>query len=371
MRKSGWIAIVSVRPFVLWAVVFMLTCLMACKVNETGAVQPPAKRQVFAKKVTSISVKEKIVVSGILEADKTVPISFLVSGKVDRVYVDEGDHVKKGRILAKVEINDYRSNLEIAEAQLFEARDAHDRLLPLYKDGAIAEKAFIKIKAGLDQAKASRDIAKKKVRDTKLLSPISGIIGVKNVELGQTVSNGIPVFTIVKTDRIYARVSVPESEIGKVALGQKAFVVIKALDERVVEGKVTLIGVMAEPRTRSYKVKIELLNPDYVLRAGMIARAQIITDKTITMLTVPGKVIVRDADNLTYVFLVDQEKKTAFRQRVFPGSVFRNEIEIKEGLNAEDVVIVAGQHKITDGSPITVMELTDKDGSTAVTKQKN
>jgi membrane fusion protein (multidrug efflux system) len=357
--------------FGITAMICISVCFGGCQKRETRACLLSEKMPVIVKEVTKIFTDDVVFVSGVLEADKTVPFSFIVPGKVDHVYVDEGDHVKKGQILAKIEINDYRSNLEIAEAQLFETQDSYDRMWPLYKDGAIAEKAFIKIKAGLDQAKASRDIAKKKVRDTKLLSPIPGIIGAKNVELGQTISAGIPVFTIVKTDMIYARVSVPESEIGKVALGQKAAVTIKALDDRIVEGKVTLIGAMAEPRTRTYTVKIELPNPDYVLRTGMIAKAQIITHKTIAMITVPGKAIVRDADNLTYVFLVDKEKETALRQRVFPGSVFRNEIEIKEGLNVGDVVIIAGQHKITDGAPITVMDLTNDDGAAPVTKQKS
>ncbi len=357
------------HPPIYWlgAIVFMMTCLAACKAKEADAFRPTERRQVMAKKVTHVSTNEVIMVSGVLEADKTVPLSFLVPGKVDHVYVDEGDHVKKGQILAKVEINDYRSNLEIAEAQLFEAQDAYKRMWPLYKDDVITEKDIVQIKAGLDQAKASRDIAHKKVKDTKLRSPVPGIIGAKNVELGQTISTGIPVFTIVKTDRIYARVSVPESEIGKVALGQKATVTIKAIDGRVVEGKVSLIGAMAEPRTRTYTVKIELANPDYVLRDGMIAKTQIVTDKTISLVTVPGNAIVRDADNLTYVFLVDKEKATALRQRVFIGSVFRNEIEINEGLNAEDFVIVAGQHKITDGAAITVTELASQNESADAT----
>lgn len=361
----------QLHPSFYWigAILFILTCLAACGEKNTDVVRPPERRQVIGRKVTSVSANDTIVVSGVLEADKTVPLSFLVPGKVDHVYFDEGDHVKKGQILAKVEISDYRSHLEIAEAQLFEAQDAYDRLRSLYKDGAIAEKDFIKIKAGLDQAKASRDIARKMLKDTKLRSPIPGIVGSKNVELGQTISTGIPVFTIVKTDRIFARVSVPESEIGKVALGQKAVVTIKALEDSALEGKVTLIAAVAEPRTRSYTVKIELSNPDYVLRTGMIAEAQIVTDKIIEMVTVPGKAVVRDADNLAYVFLADKEKKRALRQRVFPGSVHRNEIEIKEGLKAEDVVIITGQHKITDGAPITLIKPADDDGETASMKQ--
>ena len=352
--------------------VLLLTILFlaACQKSIVHEEKSPEKIKVVTKAVTHISENAVISVSGVLVADKTVPLSFLVPGKVDHVYFDEGDHVKQGQILAKVEIDDYRSNLEIAEAQLFEAQDAYSRTLPLYGDGAIAENVFIRIKAHLDQAKAARDIARKKVKDTKLRSPIPGIVGAKNVELGQTISTGLPVFTIVKTDRVFARVSVPESEIGKIALGQKAIVAINALDDHAIEGKVTLIGAMAEPRTRTYTVKIELPNPDFALRTGMIAEARIITDKTIEMITVPGKAIVRDADNRTYVFLADTREERAVRQRVFPGSVHREEIEIKEGLNPEDAVIIAGQHKITDGTPINVTQSISPDATASVAKQE-
>jgi membrane fusion protein, multidrug efflux system len=351
---------------------FMLACLSGCKPDQSDASNIPSEnRYIVARNVTGVSTRDRIIVSGFLEADKTVPLSFLVAGKVDCVYVDEGDHIKQGQALAKVEVNDYRSNLEIAVAKLFEAQDSYDRLLPLFKGGAISEKDLIKTKAGLMQAVASKDIAKKKVKDTKLLSPIPGIIGLKNVELGQTISTGVPVFTIVKTDKIYARVSVPESEIGKVALGQKAMVTIKALENLTAPGRVSLIGAVAEPRTRTYKVKIEIFNPDYVLRTGMIAKAEIITDRIIKMVTVPGEAIVRDADNLTYVFLVNDDKNTALRRRVFPGSIYKNEIEIKEGLEPEDIVIVAGQHKISDGSKITVTRPVDKKETAAVTNQES
>jgi len=337
-------------------IVFVAFFLGGCRTPTVDEKKVPEKIQVIAREIANILGNHIILVSGVLEADKTVPLSFLVPGKVDQVYFDEGDHVKKDQLLARVEIDDYRSNLEISEARLLKAQDAHDRLRPLYKGGAIAEKDFIEIKAGFAQAKAARDIARKRVKDTNLRSPVSGIIGVKNVEAGQMISSGMPVFTIVKTDRIFARVSVPESEIGKITLGQKAVVTIQALEDKTMEGKVTLIGAMAEPRTRTYAVKIELSNPDYVLRTGMIAEARIVTDGIIEMITVPGKAIVRDADNLTYVFLADTAKGKAFRRRVFPGTVHRSEIQIKKGLTAGDMVITGGQHKITDGAPIIVVD---------------
>ncbi len=337
-------------------VLFVLFDLSGCRSSAAKEEIHPETKKVVVKIVTSRAEKVKIYASGVLEADKTVLLSFLVPGKVESVHVDEGDHIKEGQVLANIEIEDYESFLEIAEAKLLRAQDAFNRLKPLFKDGAIPEQEFVEIKTGLAQAKAGRDIARKKVNDTMLRSPFSGIIGAKSIETGQMISPGLPVFTIVKTDKIYAKVSVPESEISKIAINQETVVTIPALADREVNGRVSLIGAMADPRTRTYTVKAELSNPDYSLRTGMIAEAQIVTDKKNEMLTVPGKAIVRDADNLMYVFLVDQSTEKAHRRRIFPGSVQKDEIEIKSGLNNGDVLIIAGQHKLIDGTPIVMVD---------------
>jgi len=345
---------------------FVMTVLAAgclsggCKPGQTEATvtRLPAEVPVIIRPVTRVVEKAVIAVSGTLEADKTAPLSFLVPGKINRVLVDEGDHVRRGELLATVESHDYRNHLEIADAALFRARDAYDRFEPLYQDGAFAEKNFIELKTGLAQARAGRNIARKALLDTKLLAPIPGIVGFKDIELGQMVSPQMPrpVFTIVKTDPIFARVSVPESEIGQVAIGQQAQVALPALDGRLVPGKVTLIGAVADERTRTYAVKIELANPARTLRPGMIAQAAIVTDRVIDLLTVPGRAIVRDADNLTYVYVEAAEGGRALRRRVVPGAACKNEIVIREGLAVGDSVIVSGQHKLTDGAPITLVE---------------
>lgn len=340
----------------LMSVLFVLCVLSGCHTSTAKEKMSPEKTKVMVKTVKAKSEKVTILVSGVLEADKTVLLSFLVPGKVEIVHVDEGDHVIKGQVLANVEIDDYESHLEIAVAKLLRAQDSYDRLKPLHEDGAITEKDFIEVKTGLAQAKAGCDIARKKVKDTMLRSPVSGIVGMKSVEMGQMISPGMPVFTIVKTDKIYAKVSVPETEIGKIAMGQETLVNIPALANREVKGRVSMIGVMADPRTRTYTVKAELSNPDYTLRTGMIVETQIVTDMEVEIITVPGKAIVRDADNLMYVYLAEQSNGMAIRRRIFSGSVHKSEIEIKSGLNTGDVLIIAGQHKLTDGAGIVIID---------------
>lgn len=198
------------------------------------------------------------------------------------------------------------------------------------------KKNFIELKTGLAQAVAARKIAAKALNDTRLYTPISGIVGSKFVEIGQRMSAQTPVFTLVKTDVIYARVSVPESEIDQVIMGKNAQVTVSALENRTFNGTVSMIGAVADERTRTYPVKIELRNPDFILRTGMIVRTVIQTDKRVDMLAIPGVAIVRDVDHLTYVFTGDAKSGAAQRKRVLTGRAFQDKIIIRSRADFEN-----------------------------------
>ena len=116
----------------------------------------------------------------------------------------------------------------------------------------------------------------KRLNDTRLLAPISGNISMRRVDPGQTVAAGMPVFSIVELNPVKVRVGVPEAEIGKVHQGATAEISVPSLDGRRFTGKVGIIGVAAEPTSRTYTVKILVPNPGPVLLAGMVAEARIL-----------------------------------------------------------------------------------------------
>jgi RND family efflux transporter MFP subunit len=335
-------------------ILLMAFFLSSCKKSdaiETNSLKPI---KVTTQKVKRVSDHMMILVSSFLEAEKTAPISFEVPGKIVKLNVDLGDRVNKNQVVAEIEIDDYQSRLEIAQAIFIKAKDAFNRLNPLFKEGVIPEKTLIEITSGLAQARAQRNINQKQVRDTKLRAPFAGIIGMKAIEIGQMVSPGIPAFTIVKNDKIYACSAIPESEIVQLKIGHKAMVTVSALGGQQFYGLVKHISPVADPRTRTYRVKIILDNFDYLMRPGMISTVSIKTDKKIETLTIPGRAIVRNPDNLTYVFLADKNEPRAFRKRVFTGAVHGSEIRIRKGLLPGDILVLAGQHKLTDGCQITV-----------------
>jgi RND family efflux transporter MFP subunit len=119
------------------------------------------------------------------------------------------------------------------------------------------------------------------------------------------------------------------------------------------EGAVRLINVAADPATRTYMVRIRLANPKHRLRAGMIAEAQIRSDRQLDAMTVPGESVVHDAQGAAVVFVYFAQQGRAYAKRVETGTVYGNEIQIKSGLTGDETIVVAGQERLRDGVGVT------------------
>jgi RND family efflux transporter MFP subunit len=197
--------------------------------------------------------------------------------------------------------------------------------------------------------------ASKRLSDTRLVAPVAGFVGMKRIDVGNSVGSGTPVISVLDLDPVKVRVGIPESEIGKVREGARAVVTIPALDGRPFEGKVEAVGVAADPSSRTYTVKIAVPNKDHLLRAGMVAEARIYSDVQTNTLTVPGDAIVHDARGLTQVFILDAVRNRVYARRVEPGELVGNEIEIRTGIAATDRIVIAGQQNVREGSPATVV----------------
>ncbi len=254
--------------------------------------------------------------------------------------------------MASIDASEYVNALAIANAQLEQAEDMYSRLDGLYKKGSLPEKDYIDIKTKVAQARANKSINAKRIKDSRLYAPITGIISAKMVERGSTAAPGVPAFTIIKTDQVYARISVPESEVGAISNGMSSAVYVPTLEDTI-HGNITIINPQADPVSKTYAVKIKLLNPDGKLLPGMLAEAKIQTGKAVNVIAIPAPSVVRDADGLTYVFVTNDQNK-AIRRRVTTSNVTgNNEVIISQGLTAGDKVVVAGQTRLKDGSTVT------------------
>lgn len=327
--------------------------LVSCNNNYD---QEPCGANVFTvetQKIETSFTNKQLKVSGNIEGNKTVRSGFLVAGKINYIAAQEGETIEKGELLASLDPESYEIALEMANANLAQMQDDYNRIKELYERGSVTESDYVKITNGLRAAKAQSRLQAKNLEDTKLYSPIRGVMLKRGVEEGEIIDQGMPVFGVSDIYKVKVIASVPEMELRYVKIGKQANVYIPSLDSTFV-GEIIEIGTLAEATTRTFNVKIELNNPDLLIRPGMTAEINITTDEVKSQISLPANVILHDVNNASYVYVVDTSKEKAFKRSVSLGKIMADNIQIISGLNLNDIVIVSGQHKLSNGALIKV-----------------
>lgn len=333
-------------------IVLFYGCKSGSEENSLNKPDPDSIRTpVTVMAITRTVANSTLSLSGFTEAKRTANLGFMVGGRVNRVLVDEGSPVSKGELIADLETTDYSLALAIVNANLQKTQDEYHRYTILQERGSIPAGDYVKSAAGLDELTARQKQAIKSLNDCRLYSPISGIVARKGTNPGEVISPGTPLFSIVDLDPIRVDVAVPETEIGQVRIGQFAQVEIPALDSSFT-GTVRLIDPVADANTRSYTIKIDLPNPHFIIRAGMIATAILPSAHKIAGLSLPAEAVLHDVDQTTYVFVADGRTSRAFKRKILIGALSGSRIDVSSGLRENELVVIGGQQKIQDGSLI-------------------
>jgi RND family efflux transporter MFP subunit len=293
---------------------------------------------------------------GVLEPRATADLAFQVGGRVDRVPVDEGSVVARGAVLAALDPTDYALALRQAELQAARADDERRRAGMLLDAGSIAPNDYERLDTGARQATVARDLAAKRLRDATLVAPFAGTVAARRTDVGATAAAGTTAFTLVDLGAVHVRIGVPEGDVGALRPGQVAQVELPALG-RTVAGRVQLVGVAADPASRTYAVRIVVPNDDRALRAGMVASVAIATGASRAVVGVPATAVARDPEGATRVYLHDTAAGRARARRVTVGVPLADgAVEIVDGLEAGEPIIVAGQERLRDGARVSAVD---------------
>lgn len=340
-------------------IVLCLSCLFlgACQQKsdtENAVSAQSAKANTVNVEVTQASLyngKNKLVYSGVVEAKQSTPLSFKTAGTVVAVLVHEGQYVKKGQLLAKLDAANQQSAYELALQTQLQAQDAYDRMLPMHENGTLPEIQWVEVQTGLSQAKIATDLAKRNIADVELYAPKSGVIGTKDIELGVNILPSVTAFTLLDINSVYVNIPVPENEVSKLKKGQSTEVEIAAIDTRV-QGKVELIGVAADLIAHTYPVKILINNSNHQLKPGMVCQAKIDGDNDLKGYLVSNKVLQRDARGGQFVYVLQNEKA---EPRAVETIDYVGELALVNGVSEKDVLIISGQHKLSQGASVNVI----------------
>ena len=252
---------------------FAVLCLAGCRQEQTDRREtlPPVKVKTM-QVTTSTTAEEEHRYSGTIEETAGTPLSFPVMGTVSEVHFKVGDRVGKGQLLATLDPTSMQSSLDAAQATLAQAEDAYARMKELHDKGSLAEIKWVEVQSKLRQARSMEELARKNRNDCNLYAPFGGVMADKSIEVGQNVLPGVSVGKIVGVGKLKVKIAVPENEITRIALQQRAEIRLMTPGGGIFHGAVSEKGIVANPLSRSYEVKLTLDDAAPSLMPGPNAR---------------------------------------------------------------------------------------------------
>lgn len=335
---------------ILFAPLLFMACSGTTEQPHSDADNPVA---VEVQTVSLQPVTNEISLSGNVEGKTTVQLSFLVPGKVEYICCKEGETVVHGQVLSKLEPTNYTIAKQLADVQVNLAKDEFDRLSRMYKNGSVSESDYTKAGLSLQQAQLQQKLESKNLSDTKLYTPITGVLLRKQVEVGEVIAAGTPVFVVADIKKVIVSAFVPEGELHQVSIGQHADVNIAALN-KTFTGKITDVGAIADATSRAFTIKIDIENANLLIRPGMIAEVKINGKTDAASILVPTESIIHDTDSQNYIYIADAASKKAFKRKISLGRMLDNKVQVIAGLSENELIITAGQSKLSDGVHISI-----------------
>jgi RND family efflux transporter MFP subunit len=320
--------------------------------------------------VGSGELRQVLPLSGALRALNQASVKARVAGEVQQVLVREGEAVKEGQVLARIDAADYQAKVDQArgalvasQGQLDIATQTRNNNQTLLDRGFISRNAFDTAasqfdiaRANVDSARGALEVARKALSDTVVRSPMNGLISARNVQPGEKVAVDGKLLDVVDLSQMELEAPVPTNDILKVQVGQEVQVAVEGLPQKVV-GRVARINPATQSGSRSIMVYVRVDNPQGLLRAGMFADASLTLEKKAQALSAPATAIQVEDGN-AYLYAI--ENGALARRPVVTGMQGRagdgNAVEIVSGLAAGAQIVRANLGIMRDGTPVRVLQ---------------
>lgn len=351
-----------------------------CSSQATASVVEESYVPVETQSAATKTLVQSAIFSGKVLSEHEVSVIPKVPGKVTGVSVKVGDKVNAGQVLFVMDTSDLQStidsatigvrsaeiNYQMTKDSLDTAKENLERQKALYEAGAIskvqlegvetqvasAEKSLELVGIQVEQAKNGLAQAQKAINDMTVTAPVNGTVSALNIVVGQMASQAMAAVTITQLDSLYVSLSVPENIVNNLKVGQEATVIINSAGEKEIKGTLTSLAPAANIQTNLYPVKVTINNSENLVKPGMFAKVEIPTLTKDNVLAINSEaVILKNGENV--VFVVEEDRAVA--KKVNFGLDTGAEVEILDGLQVGEQVIVKGQTLVEQGSKVKVV----------------
>ena len=341
----------------LAAVLVLLLTTASCK-DGNAEEEKAAEEAVIPVEVQDINRGDVAAVysgTAALEADQEAQVVAKVAGEIVELRVEEGQRVKAGDVLARLDGD--RLRLQVARAQTNLAKMQRDleRQKGLTAKGLVSNETIERGEFDIAALKADLQLAELDLSYTDIRAPFDGVIADRQIKVGNTVAVNQVLFRLTDLEPLVAYLHVPEREFSKLHAGQNAQLRVDALGGATFTGQIARISPVVDAATGTFKVTVETADPSGALKPGMFARFDVVYDMRKNAILIPRASIVEDEANQT-VFIIENE--VAHKRTIRTGLTNGALIEVLEGLQGDERIVTIGQSGLRDGGKVKVVEAT-------------
>lgn len=345
------------RLFALGIIIGISMLTTGCNEAEAIAEEKPKEVISIPVEVANLSngkISSNYATTAVLEAKEEAFVVARASGIIEHIFVEEGDYVEKGEVLAQLEPQRYQLNLKKAQAELEGIEKELAKVNKVYNKKLISGDTYDKLTAQYESAQASLSLAKLDLKEATIVAPISGYIAERNAKVGNLTESfqRERMFHIVQQKQLYGIVHLPEKELPRVHKDQTAELTITALADTQVTAFVERISPVIDSTTGTFKVTLRIPNQNNLLKAGMFSQVNLNYDTHLNATLLPRKALLAIDDQMN-VFVVDNGK--ARKVAVTVGYQEGNFVEVTQGLNGTEQVVITGHQNLKDDAPVEIV----------------
>lgn len=332
--------------------------LAGCKPPQSAGGAPPGfVVPVVVHEVKPEPIERRLDVVGNILAGQEVEIAARVDGFVEEVLFSEGQFVKQGQELFRLDSERYSAAVDQAEAALSLARAEYERKKSLRDSRAISQQEFDQAQAALREAEAALRIARENLSDSVIRAPFDGFTAEHRVDAGQYVNRGQVLTSLVDRSTLRVEFRVPERYIAQLGTGKEVTLFTQAYPDKSFAGKVYFISPRVEESSRTVLLRASLQNEGELLKPGMFVNVQVVTSVEPEALLIPESALMFRGREVSVFAVVGSENGPVVEPRqVRTGQRLAGKVEIIDGLLAGDLVIAEGIQKVGPGSRVQPIE---------------
>ncbi|HMK43324.1 MAG TPA: efflux RND transporter periplasmic adaptor subunit [Dissulfurispiraceae bacterium] len=358
--ESGYSALHLLTVFILLT---LAASLSACGSKDSKPQERALNVQVAP--AGKQALRPYLSATGSLNPFEEAIVSSEIEAVVKDIRAEEGTRVAKGAVLAVLNDTDYALDakrntaaLNQAKATLKNTQIEFQRKEALYKEQLVTQQQFDDIvtrralaEADVERAHASLALTQERLAKTRIVAPFAGVVKEKKISRGDFVKNGSPAFAVIQTHILKLNFSVPERDVGKLRQGQEVAIRVDAFPEREFTGKINIVSPSLDDKTRTLKIEALIPNDDNILKPGLFARVQHYTGPVRAVIVVPIVAVLYEGEQVR-IFTVEGDRAKV--RNVKLGNKYGETIEVIEGLNEGEQVVVIGQQNLSEGAKVNV-----------------